>query len=317
MNAYARIIAALTLAALAGCAPVPMKKLDAPMADAEKADHVVIFLEQSEIAVDDVDVQNGGTSLGLIGVLVGSIVESAMESTMTKNRQEAIAPLRDALLDYQYETRLIEAISSHLPTSLVKADAQFKLVRNQDEWRAHLDSVVPANVFLVNTRYAFEQNFDVAYVYAAATLQHFDRVPPSDSEWKKMSQKQRKANAPTLLHAGSYYSQHVTHSPFAKQKKDRKDARYEHNAAQWAVNGAEPVRQAFGQSLEEIAALIQRDGEGRLPPAPKKKDARVFLANFVMQPMLLKSSRVERTADRSLVMLGQNAYWIDNLQIKP
>ncbi len=317
MKNVARIGIVLALATLVGCAPAPLKKLDAPMAEAEKADHVVILLTQSEIAVDDVDVQNNAGGFGLVGALIGALVETAMESTMTKNRQEAIAPLRDALLDYEYETKLIEAIKTHLPTSLVKADAQFKLVRNDAEWRAHLESVIPANVFLVDTRYAFEQNFDVAYVYAAASLQRFVKVPPSESDWKKMSKKQRKAYEPTMLHAGSYYAQHVTHSPFAKQVKAKSDALYQHNAAQWAVNDAEPVRQAFGQSLDEVAELIQRDGEGRLPEAPKKKDVRVFLANFAFQPMVAKSSRIENSADRSLVVLGQNAFWIDNLQIKP
>jgi hypothetical protein len=311
MNNLARLGSALALAALVGCAPAPLKKLEAPMAEAEKADHVVIFLEQSEIAVDDVNVQNGA------GGLIGALVEMAIESTMTKNRQEAIAPLRDALLDLQYETKLIEAVRSHLPTSLVKPDAQFKLVRNHEEWRAHLKTVVPANVFDVNTRYAFEQNFDVAYVYAAARLQHFTRVPPSEQDWKKMSKKQRKTYEPTLLHAGSYFSQHVTHSPFEKQKKAKGEAGYEHNAAMWAADNAEPVRRAFGQSLDEIAVLIQRDGEGDLPPAPKKKDTRAYLAHFAVQPMLLKTSRIERAADRSLVVLGQNTFWIDNLQVKP
>jgi hypothetical protein len=239
-----------------------------------------------------------------------------VESAKTKNRQEAIAPLRDALLDYEYEVKLIEAIKTHLPTSLVKADAAFKIVRNDEEWRAHLQTVVPANVFFVSTRYAFEQEFDIAYVFAGASLQTFKRVPPDEKQRRKMSQNQRKAADPILLHAGVYFSEHLTHSPFEKQKKDKGEARYEHNAAEWRDNGAEPVRLAFTRALDEIASLIQRDGKRSLPPTPKKKDVRVLMAHPAFQPTLIKASRIEQAEGRSLVVIGQNTRWIDDRQIK-
>lgn len=280
------------------------------MVEAGKAEHVVIFLTQSDVLVDDADVGNAG------GGLLGALIEVAIESAKTKNRQEAIAPLRDALLDYQYEAKLFEAIKTHLPTSMVKADAQFKVVRNNEEWRAHLQSVLPANVFLVSTRYAFEQDFDIAYVSAGVTLQKFSTMPPDEKQLKQMSYKQRKAIEPTLLHEGSYSSQHVTRSLFVNLKKTPGMARYEQNAASWRQNGAEPVRIAFAAALNEIASLIQRDGERSLPPPPKKKGTRAILAHPYIQPHLTNTSRIERSADRSLIVIGQNIHWIDDRQIK-
>lgn len=304
-----RVVATLVVLSLVACAPAPLKKLDAPMVEAEKADHVVIFLGQTEIAVDDANVSNGG------GGLLGALIEMAVESAMTKNRQEAIAPLRDKLLDYQYEDRLIESIQTHLPTSLVKADASIKVVRNDDEWRAHLESVVPANVLLINTRYAFEQNFEIAYVYAAATLQHHARMPPTPKQWKKMSVSERKAAEPKLLHAGSYYSEHVPYSPFVKWKRQKGEAGYERNARAWAENNAEPVRNAFALGLEEIALLIQRDGDGQLPAGDKKNTSKALMAHVWIQPMLLKAMTLEQAGTRTLLQFGQNTHWVDNQQI--
>ncbi|MDZ4813535.1 MAG: hypothetical protein SGI99_13125, partial [Pseudomonadota bacterium] len=68
--------------------------------------------------------------------------------------------------------------------------------------------------------------------------------------------------------------------------------------------------------LNEIASLIQRDGERSLPPTPKKKDTRAFLAHPYIQPHLANSSRIERSDDRSLIVIGQNIHWIDDRQIK-
>ncbi len=310
MNMVIRFATLSAFALLAGCMPAPLKKLDAPLADAEKADHVVILLTQSEVSVDDADVGNGG------GGLLGALIEVAVESAKTKNRQEAIAPLRNALLDYQYEAKLIEAIKAHLPTSMVTADATFKVVHNTDEWRAHLQSVIPANVFLVSTSYAFEQDFDIAYVGAGVALRKFSTMPPDEKQWKKMTTKQRKAVEAPLLHQGSYTSQHVTRSLFVKVKKTPGMARYEQNAADWSQNGAEPVRIAFSKALDEIASLIQRDGDRSLPPTPPKKGTRAILANPYMQPNLANTSIIERANGRSLVVIGQNIHWIDDRQVK-
>lgn len=310
MNNSLRHLLVVVLMSLGACAPAPLKKLDAPMAEAEKADHVVIFLAQSEVAVDDVDVNNGA------GGLLGALIEVAMESTMTRNRQKAIEPLRNTLLDYEYEAKLIAALQSHLPTSLVKSGAPIKIVRNDQEYRDHIASVVPANVFVVNSRYAFEQNFEIAYVHAVAAMHKHTRVPPTEKDWKNMSVKQRKAIAPALLHTGSYYAEGVTHSPFIKQQKAKGEAGFERNAAAWAVDQAEPVRLVFARALDEVASLIQRDGEGSLPVTPAKKDIRVFVAHSYLQPMLLRGTRIEQADGRSLVVIGQNMHWIDHRQIK-
>ena len=308
MNRMTMPLAGLVLATLAGCA-APLAKLDAPMEESNKADHVVILLEQSEIRVDDADVYGGG--FGVIGVLV----EAAVESAKTKNRQEAIAPLRDALLEYRFEDKLVEAIRAELPTSLVKAGAPVKVVRSSDEWRDHVRSLaLPANVFVVNTRYGLEQDFQIAYIHAMASLLAVVHKPLTEAEMHGMRTEERKAREPKALHMGSYYSEHVTQPLWGKQPDTGKLARYEFNAGQWAANAAQPVRDAFARGAGEIAGLIRRDGDGAVQASGDKSKA--LVAHSAVAPMAVKAPVAERDDDRLLLADGPNLRWVDLRQIK-
>jgi hypothetical protein len=309
MNHVLLPLAGLVLASLAGCVAAPAR-LSAPMDESAKADHVVILLEQSEIRVDDADV-NGG-AFGVIGVLV----EAAVESAKTRNRQEAIAPLRDTLLEYRFEDTLVEAIRAELPIRLVKSGAPVKLVRSADEFRDHVRELdLPANVFVVNTRYGLEQDFQIAYIHAAATLLAFERRPLTRDEMHGMRTEERKAREPRPLHQGTYYSEHVTRPLWGAQPETGKLARYEFDAKQWAVDDASPLRAAFATGALEIAGLIRRDGD--VMPAAQGAKSRALVANAYLQPVAVKAPVAERQADRLLLVDGATLRWIDAQQIKP
>lgn len=89
-----RRLCPLAVLLLVGCASAPINKLETQLAEIDKAQFVVILFEQSEVKVDDADVGNAG------GSLIGALIEAGMASAMTKNRQKAIAPLRDTLLEF-------------------------------------------------------------------------------------------------------------------------------------------------------------------------------------------------------------------------
>lgn len=305
-----RAAAVSAMALLAGACAAPITKLEAPMVETQKADHVVILLTQSEVTVDDVDAVYAG------GGLIGALISASVESAMTRNRQEAIAPLRDKLLDFDFERKLVEALQSNLPTELVKQGAEVKIVRNLDEMREHLKTVVPANVFAIAPTYSFEHDFNIAYIHAGAALNHFHVVPPSDAERKKMSKQQRKAAEPKLLHAGSYYSEHVALDPFAKHKKAKGESGYERNARAWADDDAEAVRKAFESGLVEVADMIRRDAGEKLSSMPAIAKKKAMFASTYSGPLVFKAEIVEQGESRSLLRFGANLKWVDNQQIK-
>lgn len=311
MNLTRCFSATLTCLLLTSCATTAPTKLAAPLAEPDKADHVVVVLGQSEIAVDDVDLQTGG-QFGALGVLIEGIAEAKMST----NRQKAIAPLRDALLDYDFENRLSAALVSNLPTALVKSNAPIKIVRSEQEWQAHLATVVPSNVLRIEPRYALEQEFDIAYLHATSSLATFRRTPPSSSELKKMSQEQRRLASPTVLHSGAFYSEFVLRTPHGRQDKSPGQAAYELNASRWAVDSSEPLRTAFDRAVGEVAGLIKLDGDRQLQQAPVGATARALVASVITQPMFTKATLLQAAEGRSLISDGVATRWIDDRQIK-
>ena len=311
MKLTIRFCTAFACFLLLGFKATPLPKLAAPLPESEKASAVVVYLEQTEIAVDGVDVEGGNA--GVLGVLVAGIVENSVAS----HRQRAIAPLRDAMLDFQFEEKLISALHAHLPTSMVQADASIKIVRNDTEWRAYLRKNIPSTIFRVAVRYAFEQNLDIAYLLEQPNLLRFERMPLSPEESKSKSKQERAKALPTVLYAGSFYSEHVTHDPLHRDPQAKGQTPYKFNAASWAEQSAEPLKQALLKSANEVAELVQRDADTGLPPASSGKKVRAYMAHAIAPAWVNKAMQVEQSGDRSLLLIGQNTHWIDNRQIKP
>jgi hypothetical protein len=300
------VVLLLLLAPLAHAAPLP--KLRAPLAQDARASTVVLYVQQTEVAVDDPYV--GAPGGGLLGALIGS----AIESKMARNRQAAVGPVRDAMLDFRFEEQLQAALKRRLSPALVEDDAPFVVVRSEQEWRDHLRRVTPATVLLVTARYAFEQNFEMAYVHAIASLQRADKALPDEAAFEALPNRKKRKLAPTIVHTGSYYSAFVTHSPYRKQARAEGDAGFEHNAKQWAKGGAEPLRASFSAGIEEVAALVEREATAALPRAGGK--VRAMLPHSILAPVSRRLPRLEAGAGRSLLQDKYDLLWVDDRQIK-
>ena len=309
MSRWQRGCALLALALLSGCV-TPPPRLNAPLVEAEKASALVVNLQQTEIALDQVTFDGG--SQGAAVDLVGGIVAGKMAS----NRAKAIVPYRQVLLSHNLENQLIDALRKHLPVAMVRSDAAFKIVRNEAEWRHHLQSVVPANVLLVTVRYGFEQNLEVAYVYADVDFSHYHRIPPDREASRQMSLEARRAAQPTLLHRGSYYSQHVLQPLFDESVAGLSG--FNASADAWSENAAKPARTAFAIGMDEVAQLIATDSQGGLPTPQDPDQLWIKAANARMGLGALWADVLLRRGDRILVKHSQShqRYWIDPRQVK-
>ena len=301
--------ALLVLASLSAClAPPP--RLEAPLAEAEKSSAVVVFLPQTEIGLDQVSFDGSTQSLAVD--LVGGIVAGKMAS----NRAKAIIPYRQVLLSHNLENQLIDALREHLPLAMVQADASFKIVRNEAEWRYHLHSVVPANVLLIRARYAFEQNLEVAYVYADVDFSRYHRVPLDSEASRRLGMEATRAAKPLLLHRGSYYSQHVLQPLFDETVEGLSG--FNANAEAWSRDWAEPARRAFASGMREVAELIALDSQGYLPNPTDPEELWIKAADARLGLVALWADVLMRSDDRILVKHSQShqRYWIDPRQVK-
>jgi hypothetical protein len=286
------------------------KKLKAPLPDSEKAAHVVVLLRQSEVGVDDPDVHN------IAAGVLGSVVQVAVSSTKTANRQKALAPLRDSLLDFRFEEHLAAAIRAEFPHSLAKVNAPLKIVRNDEEWRAHVGSVMPANVLLVEVVYQFEQDFQIAYVWASVDLSTHNNLPPTRLQRMKLDIEDYRALKPLPLHRGTYFSQFGTARAERNVKKIGELPRYRQNAMEWNADRAAMARTAFIRGAAEVAALIRRDAEQSVPRPARRSWIPVWIVHHRSQPQKQRVRRIEQAEGRSLVSFSRDLMWIDDRQIR-
>ena len=281
--------ALIALAVLSGCVSTTPSRMAVPeVVPATRSDTVLIFLQQREVEVDKPDVNAGGG-------LLGALVEGVMESTMDKNRQAALTPIRNGLIGLDFENRFVAMLKQTMPTSLVQESAAYTVVRSQFDLEAALVKVNGRNGALVSARYAFDQNFNALYVNTAVQFGDIGMV--LNAKGKAQSKyKTQKAMIGKVTFAS--YSSHFF-IPDA--------GGYEAGAAYWSANSGKPMLDAFQQSLDEIGGLIKRD---LATPIVIASDAETRKVRFPGGGRL-KGTLVEShpTNGRSLMALFASRIW--------
>lgn len=310
-----RSLVPVAILLLSACATAPVPRLAVDAREDEKAVAVVLWIEQSEISVDDVNVNAGGG-------LIGALIEAGIESTMARNRQRALGPLRDALVDFDLETTMTEALRAHWPDALVRDDGRLSVVRNREQWLGVLEGMVPARILLLRARYAFLPDFDIAYVAIDADLSHYPRIPPEPAERNRMSSRERKAAEPTPVHRGRYFSSHVRSPLFGPGGREKGTTDFQVNATRWAEDGALALRHALRLGANEVAGLLQRDGRAAVPEVPEPlrngpRRPRAMLVNIHGTTNLPYVDLLERRDDRSLVRFVGDVHWVGDGLIWP
>lgn len=146
------LVIVFSLLVLGACASA--ERRPAPSVSPEnRAGLVLVEISQHEIDVDKPNVGNGG------GGLIGALIETAAESYMDKNRQAAIAPIRDALIDVDFAEQALSKLNGRIHAGLVREDAKFQMVRGEPEADRVLLDYNDQNIMLINLRYGFEQDF--------------------------------------------------------------------------------------------------------------------------------------------------------------
>lgn len=281
----------------------------------ELASHIILLLPQSEIQVDD-----GNSGIGVaadpVGLLIGALLNLSAQSTRVKRRAEYVAPIRDSLLDFAIEDRLLAAFRSNPPTGWAEPSAPVDLARNQQEMHAILERAVPGTLLVVAVRYAFEQEIEFAYVHAQASLLRYDRLPPPPDQLRKLKRAERKAFEPKTLLTASVQSDHVRYSPFDK-KRPKGTLAYRGHASAWAFDDSAPTRKALETGIAEVVELIDLRSQERLLPVPKVKPLKVWTANVAGMAMRRKARLIAAGEARTTVERDSIVYRVDNRQLDP
>jgi hypothetical protein len=297
-QARLRLLALLAMSALlSACASVA--RLPTPAVSEEsRASVVLLSLNQQELEVDKPDVGNAG------GGLIGALIEAAAESYMDKNRQAAIAPIRDALVDFNAEPLLLEQVRQNLPANLVRPDAEIRVVRNAAALEDALVALGGANALVLYTRYAFDAEFRAIYVRMHASFGDVgltrDKKGRAKSRYSSTSQKTGKVVEMT------YQSQFPLSDPSGS---------YTPNIARWMTDAGKPITDAISAAIIEASTLAGRDLAAPLSFDPKGQKS-TFVFYGYSAAVALKFVPIESAADRVLLGSGTLLVWTARHGIK-
>lgn len=276
---------------LGACAS--LTRLPTPAVTEEsRAALVVISLNQQELEVDKPDVNAGGG-------LIGALIEAAAESTMDKNRQEAIAPVRDAMIDMQPDALLVAQVRTHLPANLVRPDAEIRVVRNAGALEDALVGL-EGNALVLTTRYAFDSEFRALYVRILAAFGEVGMVRKGKGAAKPLHGSQQQKTGKVV--EATYHAQYPLRDYSGGFKA---------NVTRWMDAGGEPIRRALTGGIAEATALVGRD-LGTPIVFDAKRNPRKFLAFGYTAPFSVKGALIEESAGRSLLGNGLLLVWTES-----
>lgn len=278
------VLAAMLLSACA----TPKRPATLTLPQDIRANELLIAIPQQEITVDKPDVNAGGG-------LLGAIVEGIAESTMDKNRQEALAPLRDALADYDFDGKFQSAVTGALPAAYFSSAPQTTLVRNTDDWlEAHVER--NGRTFgSVNVAYAFAPNFQMLYIRTYVRVGDIGLVRDRNGKPKeKYTSDEARAGK---LQGMTYYAMFPLDNPGG----------FKENAPRWAADGGRLAREALDAGIAEIADLVRRDFPSPLPVDESRKQN--FLVPTGSMMLNMKGGLVETKGDRRLLATGSLLAW--------
>jgi len=156
---------------ISACAsPRPYNRIDANARPLIKSMDSVVMVKQSEIG-SDIVVSNATGAMG--GGLIPALIDAGVNSSRTKKAEEAIGPIRDKLIDYDFGAEVEKQLNTAFSGTTVSGLNNVKLMRAEDpKYRENTVKASGADaVMFIDTTYKISANFDA--VLATANVRVF------------------------------------------------------------------------------------------------------------------------------------------------
>lgn len=248
---------------LSGCAtPVPVHEyLPNAAHDKLSSTEVVLPIKQGEIYVFVPDSQIAAAGGG--GLLL-ALIDAGVNSVRTSKAEAAIKPLRDVLVDFDFDSALRDDIRTSLSAVSWVHVTGARVVRDASitGTDAALAQSSAATVLFANTDYQLSNDADVLTVTLSAQLF------PKEQALAALHQSS-KSGAKTAI-GNSIYRDNFVFKMNAPPAADR-----DHYIAEWSVNKGAPMRAALKLAATKLSGLLAVDfqrAEGDVSPAPNDAD---------------------------------------------
>lgn len=257
------ILAVLSFAA--ACAPSQHRPLDAAKREAASSSQVIAVIPQPEINAEIVVADSSGAvaQYGLLGALIGSAIDAGVNSSRAEDAEKSVAPLRDVLLGYDFDTQLKQELERALPAVQWLSPQGVSVSKDaKNEARsAELSKTGAANVMYFIASYSVSPDFSTLNVKADVTLLPKQKPYSELSEGEK--KKRRQQNGPLDLRNALYHNLLEVNGPLVP-----KGAGIAENQPRWADGAL--IKRALQFQAAELARLVTLD----LPYVAPAKDAK-------------------------------------------
>jgi hypothetical protein len=268
---YRALVASILALALIGCVTPLHIPVSQETIQSVKATRAVVLLNQEEI-VADFEPARGGAAAGVAGVpgiglfiaLAVAAAESAVVSSVNAGRakeaETQAAPVRDALLDYNFRASFEKSVTRELSNvgwvklTGVKHDSPKTEL-------AQIKTGLDENaVLLLNTRYSLSPGLKDLRIWCAAAL------VPNDPQLNAIAAKERPGDEVVRLYRNEFiYTQPL---PVAYESPEQA-------ARAWSDGNGRLIRTALEQGTDEITKMLTLDvraaedtARATAPPAP-------------------------------------------------
>jgi hypothetical protein len=240
---------ALAVGVLLGCAARPV-----PMADGAvgriKSVEAILVLQQRQIRAEArrSDVATAAAGVGAVAAAGAAFVDVGIESSRASAAEVKIAPVKDALSDYDFAAQLRSPVERELrQLAWMNLQTLRVEVAPDDKKIEAAIAASPADaVLVIRAGYSLTWDFSLVRVVAVATGY------PKTEELTALAKQSRPDLWPPLLYRAGFY---VTNG-LAQGKLDRDAA-----VKAWADNKGQAAREALSKGAADLAKRIATDLE--------------------------------------------------------
>jgi len=263
------ITAAILALFVSGCASPSRISLDQSKKSQIHATECVVGLQQQEITAD---INQSNISQATGGGLIAALIDAGINNSRTKDAEQEIVPVRDALVGYDIGQTLKQSLQTSLknPDWLHLNSIDVRQVTDEAACKVWLTNSKGDVLLLVRPHYRLNAAFDHLTVSLGVYLQARPKANGADSD------------NPTL-----YFNSFSCVTPLlttGASGMPRSEA-----ATLWAANSGKRARQVMDESLAEVIRMLAFDLDQSNPPdknlfkAPDNAETRVVSNGQVAQ----------------------------------
>lgn len=233
----------LALSLFSGCATAPRIPLTTASDQATPAE-ILVSVDSQEIGTT-IDASTAGAAAG---GLIGAIVDISIENARAKKAEQAIVPLRNALIGYDASAIFAAAVQNEVSSApwLKDAKIQTSQTAGQNSVTALLSKATGNSVLIINVDYYLTPKFDAIIVSARAELRARSAALMQKAE-------KRDTDEVPLLYYNKLSVASILGTAASKDK--------EPNAKLWSEENGKKAREALDIGLSEIAKMLVFDLE--------------------------------------------------------